>query len=266
MQSDGIIALTMRQQHCLHLDTSPGAVQGVQLEHVAACCWCCCREWLQSLWQWLAANRHSLQPLMDAAWPLLPVLGSQLVPLQALGQSAVVLPGADAWSSGLAEVLRKLGVHVLDTAGFELPVEMLRGHCVHSASGTGVAAALAAALKLSSQGQAQGQGQQQLVQAADVAGSLTPGERQLLRSFLLQPTWYAGAATASPVVQLRKVARKLPLYSVANSCQPRGEWGAAAADAHVGSADGVETVFVTLEGSCCLAPAGMHGVWEVFGC
>jgi hypothetical protein len=202
---------------------------------------------------------------MDAGWPLLPVLGSQLVPLQALGQSAVVLPGADAWPAGLAEVLGKLSVHVLDTAGFELPVEMLKGHCVHSASGTGVAAALAAALKLSSQGQGQVQGQQQLAQAPDAAGGLTAVERQLLRCFLLQPTWYAGAATASPVVQLRKVARQLPLYAVANSCQPGGEWSAAAADAEAGAADGAEPVFVTLEGSCFLAPAGMHDAWGAVG-
>lgn len=204
------------------------------------------REWLQALWQWLAARRQDLQLLVGCGWPLLPVLVSQLVPLRPLEQSAVVMPGADAWPAGLAEVLGKLGVHVLDSDSFELPVDSLKGLCVHSSGGTGVAAALSAALQLT----------QQQPQQQDVVGNLSASDRRLLRSFLLQPTWYAGAATAAPVVQLRRVARQLPLYKVANSCQPQLQ-EEAAGQAAEGEPVELEPVFVNLEGTCCLTPAGV---------
>lgn len=224
-------------------------------------CWpvVCPREWLQSLWQWLGAGRHSLQPLAASGWPLLPVAGSQLVPLQPLPRSAVVLPSADAWQPGLSEVLGKLGVHVLDSEGFELPLEMLRGHHLHSASGTGVAAALAAALGLSHQAQRQQQQQQQSEHLLDTVGRLTAAERRLLRSFLLQPTWFAAGTAAAPTAQLRAVARQLPLFELANSAPQQQQQAVGAEDAAMPAAPGVEPVFVSLEGNCCLAPAGaMH--------
>lgn len=215
------------------------------------------REWLQSLWQWLGAGRHSLQPLAASGWPLLPIAGSQLVPLQPLARSAVVLPGADAWQPGLSEVLGKLGVHVLDSEGFELPLEMLRGNHLHSASGTGVAAALAAALGLSHQAQQQ---QQQSEHLLETVGRLTAAERRLLRSFLLQPTWFAAGTAAAPIAQLRAVARQLPLFELANSApQQQQQQAVGAEDAATPAAPGFEPVFVSVEGNCCLAPAGaMH--------
>jgi len=154
------------------------------------------------------------------------------------------MAGADAWPAGLIEVLGKLGVHVLDSDSFELPVDSLKGLCVHASGGTGVAAALSAA-------------HQQPPQQQDVFGSLSASDRRLLRSFLLQPTWYAGAATAAPVVQLRRVARQLPLYEVANSCQPQLQEEAAGQAGEAGPAVELEPVFVSLEGTCCLTPAGV---------
>jgi hypothetical protein len=216
---------------------------------------CPCREWLLSLWQWLASGRHSLEPLAASGWPLLPVLGSQLVALQPLERSAVVLPGADAWPEGLAEVLQKLGVHVLHTASFELPVETLKGqHYVHTAAGTGVAEALAAALKLGSQ--QQGQQQQQAQDCEAAISKLAAQERSLLRGFLLQPTWFAGAANAAPQLQLRRLAGQLPLYELANSSQQQVQVQAASAAAGAEEPVQLEPVFVGLQGSCCLAPAG----------
>jgi hypothetical protein len=174
----------------------------------------------------------------------------------------VVLPGADAWPAGLSEALGKLGVHVLDTSGFELPLELLRGLCVHSTTGTGVAAALAAVMKqqglLQGQQQQQQQGQvqqRQPQQPVDVASKLDASQRRLLRSFLLQRTWFAGTVNAA-MGRLHAVARELAMYELANSSwqqeqdSSEGE-GQAAAE--------VEPVFVNLEGNCSLAPAG--GWW-----
>lgn len=178
------------------------------------------------------------------------------MPLRPLQQSPVVLPGADTWPTGLAEVLGKLGVHVLDADGFELPLEMLKGHCVHSASGPGVAAAIAAAMKQRSCQQHQQVSAQQPEQQQDDTAALSADERRLLRSFLLQPTWFAGPGSAAPVLLLRSVARQLPLYELANSSTLQQQHQRQQHIGEEGAEGAVEPVFVNLEGSCFLAPAG----------
>jgi hypothetical protein len=216
---------------------------------------CCCssthkrREWLQALWTWLAAHRQDLRLLLSCGWPLLPVLGGQLVPLLPLQQSPVVLPGSDSWPAGLAEVLTALGVYVLDAASFELPLEVLSSHSVHTSSGLGVAAAIRAAL---------GRHQPPTAAAAAeaAAAKLSAADRRLLRAFLLQRTWFGSAAAGTPVhQQLVWVAKLLPFYELANpGClkQPAavGDGAPAALPSPAGPA------FVALTPSSCLAPAG----------
>jgi hypothetical protein len=69
-------------------------------------------------------------------------------------------------------------------------------------------------------------------------------------------------------VQLQAVARQLPLYELANSIpqqqQQQQQGHGEAAGSTAGVAADVEPVFVSLEGTYCLAPAGRHPI--MLGC
>jgi hypothetical protein len=109
------------------------------------------------------------------------------------------------------------------------------------------------------QQQQQEQGQQrQPQQPVDVASKLDASQRRLLRSFLLQRTWFTGTVNAA-MGRLRAVARELALYELANSSREQQEQDNSEGD--VQAAAEVEPVFVNLEGNCSLAPAG--GCWYV---
>jgi hypothetical protein len=185
-----------------------------------------------------------------------------------LASSAVVDAGADSWPEGLAAVLQKLGCFVLDTAGFELPLEALLQHCVHRPSGTGVAAAICAALGWGgSVAAGQELNRQQELAAEAVADRLTVDDARIMGSLLLQQRWFGGTAGAGSDAGMRAlllVVKQLPLYELANSKSMQQE--ATAAGAQQGSEQGrepehaqqekVKHSTVALSPGCCLAPAG----------
>jgi hypothetical protein len=155
-------------------------------------------------------------------------------------------------------VLQKLGCFVLDTAGFELPLDALQQHCVHPPSGAGVAAAICAALGWGGSAAA-GQeltAQQQL--AWQAAGrSLTLDDARILRAFLLHQRWFSSAAATAAAGgdagqrALLLMAQQLPLYELANKSLMQ--------QASEGDQQGQEAsrhVTVALSAGCCLAPAG----------
>jgi hypothetical protein len=211
--------------------------------------------------------------VVGCGWPLLPVEGGQLVPLLPLERSPVVLPGGDSWPAGLSDVLTKLGVWVLDSGSFELPVEVLSSHCAHKPSGMGVAAAMCSAFGWSPPQQQQQQQQlaseRQRDHAHPAAGKLSAAETHLLRRFMLQRTWFESAAAGTAAQQqLVAVAQQLPLYQVANpGVQQQAESAAmvAAAAASPGSdrapaaaaAAWPGPVFVPLSAASRLAPPGV---------
>ncbi len=231
-------------------------------------------EWLQALWQWLAAGpRRPDWPLLArSGWPVLPAADGALVPLAPEpSRCSTVLPGAD-WPSALQPVLQKLGVSVLDTAAYELPVDaLLAGGYVRSGCGGGVALALQAALGPSDYERME---------------ELAPAERRLLRSYLVQPIWFqqrgggngrGGAAAAAGASNnasaaadpstLAAILRQLPIYELAND----GSFSAASAAAAGGDDDadggsssdggaGTEqppAFFVPLQPGCEIAPHGI---------
>lgn len=143
-----------------------------------------CREWLQGLWQWLSTHRTDLPVLVDCGWPILPVKGNKLVPLQPLSSSAVLISSSELWPAGLSEVLTgSLGCHVLDCDSFELPVEQLLQMSVHRSGGAGVAAAVSCSGVLEDTRQLQ----------------LSAAEARLISGFLLQEKWFATAAADTTV-------------------------------------------------------------------
>jgi hypothetical protein len=221
------------------------------------------REWLQGLWQWLSARRTDLPLLLSTGWPLLPVQDNQLVPLQLLASSPVVAAGGDSWPDGLAAVLQKLGCFVLDTAGFELPLEALLQHCVHRPSGAGVAAAICAALGwggYAAAGQELSMQQQLAGQAA--SERLTVDDARILRAFLLHQRWFSGAAAAGAAGDVGQralllVAQQLPLYELANKSLMRQ-----ASDDEQQRQEVGRHATVALSAGCCLAPAGERVQWN----
>lgn len=232
------------------------------------------REWLQGLWQWLSARRTDLPLLLSCGWPLLPVQGGTLVPMQPHASSAVVAAGGDSWPEGLAAVLQKLGCFVLDTVGFELPLEALLQHCVHRPSGAGVAAAVCAAPGWgASVAAGQQLSRQQQLSGEEVAGSLTVDEARILRGFLLQQRWFSGAAGAAAaggdasMRGLLLVVQQLPLYELANSKSLQQAVPAASArrgleqgqERQQAQQEAVQQGTVALSPGCCLAPAGEAG-------
>jgi hypothetical protein len=234
------------------------------------------REWVQALWQWLAqpAHRPDWPVVARSGWPVLPTAGGRLVPLAPDPSSAAaVLPGGD-WPEGLQAVLVRLGVAVVDTASFELPVDALvSAGLAHPGSGAGVALALAAAL---------GGGRHLETRTVEELGA---AERRLLRSYLLQPVWFqarggvggsaaCGDAAAAAVAALAGIVRQLPLFELANDGsflagpaaddeQSQDEQQAETSNhgdgvpREQGSADaGGSANFVPLQEGCALAPQG----------
>jgi hypothetical protein len=236
-----------------------------QLMHFFSLCLLllCRREWLQGLWQWLSVRRTDLPLLLSTDWPLLPVQGNQLVPLQPLSSSPVVAPGADSWPDGLAAVLQKLGCFVLDSAGFELPLEVLQQHCVHRPSGAGVAAAICAALGWGGSAAA-GQRLTELTEQQQLAGQaaggrLTVDDATILRAFLLHQRWFSSAAAGGDAGQraLLLVAQQLPLYELANKSLMQQ-----ASEVEQQGQEVLRHVTVVLSAGCCLAPAGEGAVGQ----
>jgi hypothetical protein len=220
-------------------------------------------EWLQALWQWLAApHRRGDWPLLArSGWPVLPAAGGRLVPLApSRARCAAVLPGAD-WPVGLGPILQRLGVSVLDMSSYELPTEaLLAGGYVRSGCGGGVALALQAVL-------CGGDSSGGAVAALDTARleELPPADRRLLRGYLAQPIWFqqrgGGSAAADPRA-LAAVLLQLPLFELANN----GSFGAGGGggrddEGNGGSAGGsgeeAPAIFVPLQEGCALAPEGV---------
>jgi hypothetical protein len=219
-------------------------------------------EWLQALWQWLSTptRRSDWRVLAASGWPLLPAAGGLLVPLAPeAARCRAVLPGAD-WPQGLADVLARLGIAVLDTAAYELPNEaLLAAGYVRAGSGLGIALALRAALD-------GGQLNTAPVEA------LSADDRRLLRAYLLQPVWFqsqrgsGASAGAQPddCAVLASVLRQLPLYEQANSgavgavaASPFARSASGASDGGAAAGDDAAPVFVPLQEGWMLAPQGV---------
>jgi sacsin len=134
-----------------------------------------CREWLQLLWQWLQAHAP-LAPFVGL--PLLPIDGGRLAPLGDISASSAVLPPSatalQAMEAGtpaahahatpaaamaaaadgprqaagepaaaqLSGLLTQLGLALVDTHAFELPLQLLLRSHVHRFDGPGLLAAL----------------------------------------------------------------------------------------------------------------------------
>lgn len=196
-------------------------------------------EWLQALWQWLATRRTELRALQGCGWPVLPVLHGRLVELRQLPESPVVAHGGDGWPPGLERVLGMLGVTVLDSESFELPLDALLQNCVHRPGAPGVAAAACAALGLHATADASSSSSSNTIPMPQ----LSLADARLLRAFLLRAHWFDAAKPGSSEhSSLLLLARRLPMYERANTTRAAPDASAAA--------------LVPLEPDCALAPAG----------
>jgi len=172
---------------------------------------------------------------------------------------------------------------VVDSAAYELPTDaLLAGGYVRPGSGGGIALALRDALS----GSIRATSSEMDVGAVE---ELTVADRQLLRSYLLQPIWFqqrgkapsplgggGAGAVADPAASLAPILRQLPLYELAND----GSFVAPAADSTgdddsdpaadnqqptqdgdgssgAAAATAATAIFVPLQDGCAIAPQGV---------
>lgn len=153
--------------------------------------------WFKLFWQYIVEHSYDLDLFSD--WPILPSLSGHLY----RGSTESKLIETESLSSLVKELLAKLGCKILDTHYLRECQQL--SHYVYDGDATGVLHSIFGIVSLEG------------VDLHTLFQRITPGEKNELYQFLLDPKWYLGVCLSDESI---KLCKKLPIFRIFDGGSP----------------------------------------------
>ncbi|KAM0910828.1 hypothetical protein ACQ4PT_013891 [Festuca glaucescens] len=154
-------------------------------------------DWFKLFWQYIGEHSYDLDLFTD--WPILPSTSGHLYRASTVSK----LIETESLSSLMKELLAKLGCKILDTKYLSAYQQL--AHYVYKGDATGVIHSIFGIVSLEG------------VDLHALFQRITPGEKNELYQFLLDPKWYLGVCLSDTNI---KLCKELPIFRVFDGGSP----------------------------------------------